>query len=398
MNHQQTKFAGILSVAALIFSLGLALASEAAAQSGTKSDSGPPAAQPEVAADLKSAVLAGGCFWCIESDFEKCPGVVNVISGYSGGRTKQPNYKNYAAGGHREVVFLVYDPKKVTFAGLVEWLVKHTDPTNSTGQFVDKGKQYSPAIYYESMDERNLAEQVIKAFQSERIFGLGKINIALRPRQPFWPAEQYHQDYHTTNPTKYQAYRSQCGRDPFVMRFWGARAKKLELPISLPADVRQEMDEKVAETPAWKKFQKPSLATLRAKLTPIQFKVTQQDGTEPAFNNKYWDNKKEGIYVDVISGAPLFSSVDKFKSGTGWPSFVKPIDREAVYFKADRKLFYTRTEVRSRFGDSHLGHVFNDGPRERGGKRYCMNSAAMRFVPKEDMEKEGYGDYLKLFD
>ncbi len=358
----------------------------------------------------ESAVFAGGCFWCVESDFERLPGVVDVISGYSGGRSKMPTYETYASGGHREVVFVLYDPTQVTYAGLVEYLIKHIDPLNRHGQFNDKGLQYSPAIYFASEQERTEAQRVIEAIDAMRVYR-GKIGVVLEPREAFWPAEEYHQNYHHKNGMKYQFFRLASGRDAFVNKHWGVRANNLELPGAIPKEAsagdstgtssteHSDIDNSlaVAEEKPWLKFEKPKGAELRKKLTPMQFKVTQQDGTEQAFRNEYWDNKKEGIYVDLLSGAPLFSSTSKFESGTGWPSFVMPIDRDAVTFKSDRKMFVTRTEVRSRYGDAHLGHVFDDGPVALGGKRYCMNSAAMRFVPKEKMEEEGYGDYLKLF-
>lgn len=366
--------------------------------------------------ETATAILAGGCFWCVETDFEKLPGVTDVISGYSGGRTQNPTYETYASAGHREVVLVTYNPTVVSYAGLVEWLVKHIEATNRGGQFVDRGFQYSPAVYYENEREKTEAERVIDAIGKMKIYR-GKIAVAVEPRSPFFPAEDYHQNYHHKNPAKYQFFRLGSGRDAYVFKHWGMRAAKLELPGSIPEDsplkvqlvsqTSQSGDDKEAsdedasekkEPPKpWLTFKKPSKTELRKKLTPIQYQVTQQDGTEPAFRNTYWDNKKDGIYVDIVSGAPLFASQDKYKSGTGWPSFVKPIEENAVFFKSDRKLFYTRTEVRSRYGNSHLGHVFDDGPPARGGKRYCMNSAAMRFVPKEDMEKEGYGEYLVLF-
>ncbi len=347
-----------------------------------------------------SVIFAGGCFWCVETDLEKAPGVIDVISGYSGGRTKEPTYDTYAAGGHREVVFVLYDPQQVNFAGLVEYFIKHIDPLNRHGQFNDKGLQYSPAIYYDNEQEKAEVERVIRAIDDMKVYR-GKIGVVVEPREAFWPAEEYHQNYHQKNTVKYQYFRLASGRDAFVNQVWGVRAGKLELPGAFPetATTTQSRDvegEQGAEKP-WLSFKKPSAVELRKTLTPMQFKVTQQDGTETAFRNSYWDNKKVGIYVDVVSGAPLFSSQTKFESGTGWPSFVEPIEPDAVTYKNDRKMFYTRIEVRSRYGDNHLGHVFDDGPVNRGGKRFCMNSAALRFVPKEKMHEEGYGDYLKIF-
>lgn len=358
----------------------------------------------------ESAIFAGGCFWCVETDFEKAPGVVDVISGYSGGRTASPTYKTYASGGHREVVFVMYDPTQVSYAGLVEYFIKHIDPIDRHGQFNDKGLQYSPAIYFANDQEKADAQRVIDAIDAMKVYR-GKIGVALEEREAFWPAEEYHQNYHYKNGMKYQFFRLASGRDAFVNKHWGPRASKLELAGAFPEGASSDgSNSSGAQTSAgasadsekedkpWEKFRKPNVVELRKSLNPIQFKVTQQDGTEPAFRNEYWDNKKPGIYVDIVSGAPLFSSHAKFESGTGWPSFVAPIEADAVIYKNDRKLFYTRVEVRSRYGDSHLGHVFDDGPVALGGKRYCMNSAALRFIPKEKMEEEGYSEYLKLFE
>ncbi len=367
-----------------------------AAQSATSPSTSEESATSTV--ERASAILGGGCFWCVETDFEKLPGVLDVISGYSGGRSKQPTYEDYAAGGHREVVFVMYDPEVVTYAGLVEWLIKHIDPTDRSGSFKDRGSQYRPTIYYENETEKREAERVIDVIDKAKIYR-GRINIAVEPRKPFWPAEDYHQDYHAKNGIKYQFFRSQSGRDEFVMSHWGNRANVLEVAGSIPdrepaKNNASKSDKQIVNTKPWESYQKPKNLELRKQLNPVQFNVTQQEGTEPAFRNAYWDKKDAGIYVDVLSGAPLFSSDDKYDSGTGWPSFVKPLVDEYVEYHEDRGLFTTRVEVRSRTSNSHLGHVFTDGPVARGGKRFCMNSAALRFIPKSKMEEEGYADFL----
>lgn len=327
----------------------------------------------------KTAMLAGGCFWCVESDLEKIPNVISVVSGYAGGQNSNPTYENYAEGGHREVVLVTYDDREVSYRQLVSYHVRHIDPTDGEGSFYDRGMQYGPAVYYANEEEKAIAEEVLREIDESGVYKK-PLQVAVLPQSEFYPAEEYHQDYYKKNPLKYGYYRNASGRDAFVETHWGNKAGVID----------GEGDEY-----PWMNFEKPSDDQLREQLTDIQYKVTQEDGTERAFQNEYDKNYEPGIYVDVVSGEPLFSSSDKFDSGTGWPSFVKPITTEAVTLHTDRKLFVTRTEVRSRYADSHLGHVFDDGPIERGGKRYCMNSAALKFIPKDRMEVEGYGDFLK---
>ncbi len=313
--------------------------------------------------NIKKAIFAGGCFWCMVKPFKKLDGVLEVLSGYTGGNVENPTYEEVTTQttGHYEAVEVTYDEEKTSYRELLEVFFKSIDPIDESGQFHDRGPSYRTAVFYQNETERQIAEEYINELNKSKIFDK-LIATSLIPATTFYPAEKYHQDYYLKNPIGYRMYYRGSGREKFIEENWGRYYKE----------------------------------ELKKRLTPLQYRVTKESATEPPFKNEYYNNFEEGIYVDVVSGKPLFSSKDKFDSGCGWPSFSKPISDKSIKEKDDFSYGMIRTEVKSTASNSHLGHVFKDGPRELGGLRYCINSASIRFIPKSKMEEEGYGEYLNL--
>ncbi len=342
-----------------------------------------------------SMLIAGGCFWCVEADVEKLSGVISAVSGYAGGTNENPTYENYGKAGHREVVEITYDPNIISYEEILIYAMKHMDPTDDKGSFADRGAYYTPAFYYNTDKEKKIVETLIKEVDEKGPYDR-PLAVAVEKSPKFWPAEDYHQDYYkkSFSSLKYKYYRNASGRDDFIKKYWGDDVGPT-LPWRINNTGTHDIDK---VTGFWKDYKKPSVDEIKKILTPLQFHVTQENGTERPFDNSYDKLYEDGIYVDVLSGEPLYSSTDKYDSSTGWPSFVRPISDDAVTKHIDKKLFSTRTEIRSAIADNHIGHVFSDGPVDRGGLRYCMNSAAMTFVPRAEMEEKGYGEYLKLFE
>ena len=312
---------------------------------------------------IKKARFAGGCFWCMVKPFQAYDGVLDVTVGYTGGHVINPSYEEVCTTdtGHYEAVEITYNEAILKYEDLVDAFFRSIDPTDEGGQFNDRGRSYETAVFYFDGEQKTVAEEYKESLNESGIFNK-PIAVKILRAEEFYPAEDYHQDYYKKNPYRYNLYYELSGRKDFIENKWEKTTEERE--------------------------------ELKKVLTPLQYKVTQENGTEEPFNNEYNDNFEEGIYVDIVTGKPLFSSMDKFNSGCGWPAFSKPINRGYVKEKEDFSHGMFRTEVRSLHGDSHLGHVFEDGPLETGGLRYCINSASLRFIPKDKMKEFGYEEYL----
>lgn len=313
---------------------------------------------------IKNAIFAGGCFWCMVKPFQYYNGVIKVLSGYIGGETEQPTYKEVCGGdtGHYEAIKIEYDDSIIRYTDLLNIFWKQIDPFDSEGQFADRGTQYRTAIFYLDDEQRRLAQESI--LNLERQYNK-KIATKLLDAGEFYEAEEYHQDYHKKNINHYNIYYKQSGRYNFV--------KGLDRN-------NHNRDE------------------LKEKLSDISFEVTQNDMTEIPYENEYYNNFEKGIYVDIVDGTPLFTSKDKIKSDCGWPSFSKPIDESKIHNRTDYSFGMIRTEVRSLEANSHLGHVFYNEPNNPEKSRYCINSASLKFIPYDKMDEEGYGNLKKLLD
>lgn len=338
--------------------------------------------------NTKEIYLAGGCFWGLEAYFERIDGVVDAVSGYANGNTENPTYQDVVKRntGHAETVKVTYDAERLSLSDILAYYLRVIDPTSLNKQGNDRGTQYRTGVYYTDPSEKSIISEALA--QEQKKFKK-PIVVENEPLQQFFMAEDYHQDYLTKNPNGYCHIDISLADKPLAHKTNGEKMSSTETNVS---EKGQNMSVKVDAS----KYQKPDAETVKKQLSAMQYNVTQKAGTERAFSHEYDHLFAPGLYVDIVSGEPLFSSADKYQSGCGWPSFTKPIDGDVIVEHEDRSFNMRRTEVRSRVADSHLGHVFTDGPKEAGGLRYCINGASLRFIPLDQLEAEGYGEYKSI--
>ena len=326
--------------------------------------------------------LAGGCFWGVEGYFSKLEGVKNVTVGYANGNTENTNYYSINKTKHAETVHITYDRSKITLTELLLHYFRIIDPTSINKQGNDVGEQYRTGIYYEDENEKNIIEKVIELKKKKYN---KPIVIEVEKVKNYILAEEYHQNYLEKNPNGYCHINLELSNNKL------SDEEKKDFEEIINEEKQEEL--KRREKNKEKEYIKPSEEEIKNKLSELEYNVTQKAQTEKPYSSKYDKFDEKGIYVDIVTGEPLFSSRDKFDAGCGWPSFTKPIDENINYLK-DFSHGMIRTEVKSKSGNSHLGHVFDDGPKEKGGNRYCINGASLRFIPLDKMEKEGYGKYI----
>ena len=322
---------------------------------------------------IRKATLAAGPFFYLEKEFESLDGINKVINGFSGGKDQNPTYEKVENGisDHQMAVQIYFDASVISYYEILNFYWKQFDPTDKNGFFEKRGSQYKSVIFYHTPKQKEIAERSKELLNNSGILS-SKIVTEIVKFDYFYSAEEKYQDFYKKKPQKFQKMLNDSKRSEFIRTTW--------IDENLEKYLKRAQDDEIIN-----------------KLSPIQFAVTQKNATERPYENEYWDNDKPGIYVDVVTGEPLFSSKDQFECGTGWPSFTKPINTESVEKKLDTSYGMKRVEVRSKIGDSHLGHVFYDGP-DPTNLRYCINSASLKFIPKEKMEEMGYGEYLYLLE